>query len=133
MVVRKYIPGQMFGFVSDGQADLFFHVGIFRPGKEKISPVVGEEVEVSIDESREKPRVVAVRRLQPPKKLQGKIVKFNPQKGFGFIQDESGDRYYLHKSEMVKGYPIVGWTVEFFVGTDRKAFLRACHVQNIKK
>lgn len=133
MVVRKYIPDKMMGFVSDGEADLFFHVGTFRPGEERVSPIVGEKVEVSIDESREKPRVLVVQRLQQPIKRQGKITKFNREKGFGFIQDVSGDRYYLHKSEMVRGFPVVGRTVEFFVGTDRRHFLRACYVQNTKK
>ena len=50
---------------------------------------------------------------------QGKVKWFNSQKGYGFIEQESGKDLFVHKNE-VTGYINEGDTVEFEVGHGEK-------------
>ncbi|HOO73186.1 MAG TPA: cold-shock protein [Spirochaetota bacterium] len=49
----------------------------------------------------------------------GKVKWFNPTKGFGFIEQESGKDLFVHKNE-VQGYIDEGDTVEFEIGEGPK-------------
>lgn len=50
----------------------------------------------------------------------GTVKWFDPEKGFGFIQQESGDDIFVHKSELQDGFLQEGQTVEFDIGEGRK-------------
>ncbi len=49
----------------------------------------------------------------------GKVKWFNPTKGFGFIEQESGKDLFVHKNE-VDGYIDEGDSVEFEIGQGEK-------------
>ena len=51
---------------------------------------------------------------------QGKVKWFNEQKGYGFIEQESGDDLFVHHSEIKDGMLAEGQAVEFEVGEGRK-------------
>lgn len=52
--------------------------------------------------------------------LQGKVKWFNPEKGYGFIEQESGKDLFVHHSE-VQGEDLrEGETVEYEVGEGNK-------------
>lgn len=50
----------------------------------------------------------------------GKVKWFNPEKGFGFIEQDSGDDLFVHKNEVDGQYLQEGDSVEFEVGEGRK-------------
>ena len=50
----------------------------------------------------------------------GKVKWFNGQKGFGFIEQESGQDIFVHHSEVEGGTLQEGEAVEFEVGQGRK-------------
>lgn len=128
MRVRKYIPQQNCGFASDGEVDLHFHLGIFHHGGgEFIPPIIGEEVSVLKTDS----RVLRVCRTTKPAKQHGVVRRFNPKRGFGFIQTDAGE-YYLHRSEVIGGkVPLKGERVEFYCSQQGDT-PRACHVQVVR-
>ena len=51
---------------------------------------------------------------------QGTVKWFNPQKGYGFIQQESGGDLFVHHSEVRGGYLSEGEKVTYEVGEGRK-------------
>ncbi|MCB0343956.1 MAG: cold-shock protein [Bdellovibrionales bacterium] len=51
---------------------------------------------------------------------QGKVKWFDDQKGYGFIQQESGDDIFVHHSEVEGGVLKEGQDVSFEVGEGRK-------------
>ena len=96
-------------------------------------PILGELVEVEVDFDQGKgekaPRAVRVRRVHPPRALNGEVETFDPFRGFGFVRDPSGISYHLHKSEILDGkIPLAGHRVTFYAGT-RQGKPRACHVK----
>ncbi len=51
---------------------------------------------------------------------QGVVKWFNPKKGYGFIEQESGDDLFVHHSEIEGGYIAEGDKVSFEVGEGQK-------------
>jgi len=132
MVVEKYIPKELYGFLSplDGSKErLFFHLSAFDPGsyvgESPVPPIVGEEVEVTcIDE-----KVSQCERITSPLPIHGFVSWFSEQKGFGFAEDNEGERYYLHRSEVLDGrLPLKDRLVSFYVASQAQKPLRACYV-----
>lgn len=50
----------------------------------------------------------------------GKVKWFNPDKGFGFIEQENGEDIFVHINEVKSQTLHEGDTVEFTVGEGRK-------------
>ncbi|PCI27597.1 MAG: cold-shock protein [SAR324 cluster bacterium] len=50
----------------------------------------------------------------------GTVKWFNEQKGFGFIEQESGDDLFVHHSDVEGGYLSEGSKVEFEIGQGQK-------------
>jgi CspA family cold shock protein len=64
---------------------------------------------------------------------QGKVKWFNPQKGFGFIEQDGGEDIFVHYSAILgQGYKTLeeGQTVEFEVVPGRKGS-QAANVQKV--
>jgi len=95
-------------------------------------PILGEQVEVEVDldqDGDKAPRASKVRRLTTPKACYGKVETFDPFRGFGFVRDDHGVSYHLHKSEVIDGrIPATGHQVVFYAGV-RQGRPRACHVK----
>ena len=51
---------------------------------------------------------------------QGTVKWFNSQKGFGFIEQESGNDIFVHHSEVPNGHLDEGAKVSFEIGEGRK-------------
>jgi len=156
MIVYKYLPDKMYGFVQDTERrTAFFHVGSFYPGSwvkhpycESCNqlncdwplipppPIAGEEVIVELEFDLEKysediipPRSSKITRIHTPKPLRGIIKSFDNQRGYGFIIDSFNSDHYVHKSDIIDHrIPVIGQQVMFFPGT-RDTKTRACHVR----
>lgn len=136
MKIRKYIPDRYYGFLVDSmEREAFFHVSSFEAGmnEDNPPPVPNEEVLVTVDFENSKkehvPRAKRVRRLQDPHKLTGKIISFNIDKGYGFVQTEDELTYYLHRSEVVDGtLPMVGRECVFYT-SEKVRGARASYVE----
>lgn len=124
MIVRKYLPNKNYGFLVDSnERQAFFHESCFERGSRDSSPppVTGERVLVSVDFSntgdKNVPRAVRIRRIREPYLLEGRVIAFSPDRGYGFIEGPERVSYYLHRSE-IKGEesPEIGDTVRFYVG-----------------
>jgi len=133
-----YSPERMYGFCATGDAKVFFHREAFHAGSwENIPtappPIIGEEVEVectaTASDTERAPRAQVVRRLHKPVRIRGVVETFNPVKGWGFVQGDDGQSYYLHRSEVEGGrLPLPKQEVFFYSGhkNDRP---RACYVE----
>lgn len=153
MRVHKYIPDRLFGFcVDDSGNQVFFHLAVFHPGAATIKrcrkcpsegcswvdapppPILGEEVEVTLDSTNpppegRAPRATRVERVSEPSAVEGLVDMFDAQRGFGFVVGEDGVSYHLHTSEILDHkIPLKGQTVMFFPGV-RQGRPRACHVK----
>lgn len=130
-----FSPSGMYGFaVSPDGDEVFFHAQDFHrlaPGGPP--PVLGESVEVAeIDaDAGNRPQARVVKRLQAQDLIQGRVKSFDSNKGWGFISYDGGQAF-LHASETMSGWlPIIGTTVEFFLGV-RQGRPRACWVRPIE-
>jgi CspA family cold shock protein len=114
-----------FGFISrQGEPDLYFHCedspqalqSDFRPGR---------SVTFSIRETLSKTRAVGVR-VEPsavteegtPEKQIGWVKTLHSEKGYGFIETESGDNVFFHRSGVLEngfGYLELDTPLEFSV------------------
>lgn len=143
MIVSKYIPSHLYGFVSDGTGpDVYFHLGDFDPGGSwpdhgmpfnpgfdwsSPPPIQGEQVDVV--NAANGLRASRVTRVVAPTVVNGVVDSFDPNRGYGFVRGDNHVVYYLHRSEMVGTYfPTSGTRVVFFAGA-RGSNPRACYVQ----
>lgn len=129
MVVEKYVPDGLYGFLSDSdQSGLFFHLSVFDPGayigEAPVPPIVGEAVEVSLTDG----RVSQCNRIHTPVQISGEIDWFSDEKGYGFITGPE-EQYFLHRAEVLGGrLPLKGRRVSFYVTEQERKPLRACYV-----
>ncbi len=141
-LVAKYIPGGLYGFVvSEGAGDpqrVFFHLTVFDP-QGGPPPIVGEAVSVEVSElsSTDRPKARLVTRVECAVLMVGNVTRFDHNVGYGFVADDSGAVYYLHRSEMPNGeMPLVGMRVGFYavrislLGANKP---RACHVSILER
>jgi cold shock CspA family protein len=131
MTVDKYIPEGMYGFVTDGDQRLFFHLENFDPGPYEgahpVPPVAGEDVDVEL--VGEDNKVERVHRLDTPARVDGVVDWFDSAKGYGFALGTDGRTYFLHRSEVLGGrLPLPGRGVRFYT-TDKR---RACFVEMVE-
>jgi cold shock CspA family protein len=134
--VDKYIPAKMYGFVADEQgAQVFFHLGSFQsPFRQEPfpPPVLGEVVDVTVlpgGPADKAPRAKQVVRTTPAVSVQGVVDTFDHRTGYGFVNGDDGEVYYLHLSEMREGrLPLRGQRVKFLAGF-KAGRPRACHVE----
>lgn len=134
--VAKYIPKDLYGFLEGRGQRVFFHLSEFNPMGGP-PPIVGEPVEVGHieDSGATSPRARSVTRISPMRKLVGKVVRFDPNVGYGFVQVDEA-QYFLHRSEFQDGsLPLVGSTVEFYVAgsVDGPRRPRACHARLLSR
>ena len=129
--VQAYVRGKHFGFLeSNRYPKLFFHARDFlRRTSEEPPAIVGEEVlfEVFPNPDPDKdPRAVRVTRLNSPTKLEGVVVSYNHDQGWGFISPPSGGTIFFHRSDSDLAWvPVFGERVCFWVGGNRYGKLRA--------
>lgn len=124
--IRRYLPEKRYGFILDGEVEVFFHLTVFE-GQGAIPPLTGEEVEYELSEGT---RAASVLRASAPLHLEGSVASYDPVRGYGFITTPSG-QYYLHKSEVIGGgVPAVGSRVHFYTtgGSASGKKPRACYV-----
>mgnify|MGYP002630001865 CR=1 FL=1 len=133
MRVAMYAPHKLYGFAESDEGRVFFHTQVFQPGEPGPPPIVGEPVEVYLDNATSQegkcPRALQVLRLDRPERLRGFVDDFNPDKGWGFVRDAKGRSFYLHRSEVLDGkLPLKGRRVAFYEGA-AKGRPRACYVE----
>ena len=136
MSVRKYLPDKLYGFTSCVQGDAFFHLSTFtHPNNFDVPPppIVGEFVEVVLKEPltlEGTPKAQKVIRLSKFNRLNGSVLFFNVEGGYGKIKSENCE-FFLHRSEVQEGkLPMRGDLVSFFaVTTVEEKRPRACHVK----
>lgn len=60
--------------------------------------------------------------FQEPTRLSGSIIKWIPEKGFGFIQGQDGHEYFFHRSAVRQGLATLqgGQAVTFVSATSPK-------------
>ena len=128
MVIEKYIPERLYGFVTNGEVRLYFHLAAFDPGpylgQTPVPPVIGESVEVHrADEGN---KALSVSRINSPLEIEGLVDWFDEVKGYGFASTDEGN-FYMHRSEVLGGrLPVSGRRVFFYVSEGNK---RACHIR----
>lgn len=69
--------------------------------------------------------------VKPSSKLNGKILKWNDEKGFGFIKPESGSEeifFHIRSFRMGELRPRAGMQVSFELGVDREGRKQAQYV-----
>lgn len=65
-------------------------------------------------------------------KQQGQVIKWQDDKGFGFIETEAGESVFFHVSEFkAQRRPAIGEEVVFIVGYDNQKRLQAKEVQEL--
>lgn len=50
----------------------------------------------------------------------GELIKYNHQRGYGFIDSDDGERIFAHCSEFFRSgipHPVIGMTLEFDLGS----------------
>lgn len=122
----------MYGFASDDEYNVFFHIHVFSVGEfSKAPPIVGEPVEVIFNpqtSGKAAPPAQAVSRLEEPKSYFGTVDSFRASTGYGFIRTEDDQTFFLHRTQMMDGrFPQIGMKVHFYAG-DFDGRLRAYHV-----
>jgi cold shock CspA family protein len=131
MRVVMYSASKLYGFVGGEAGQVFFHLESFHPGNPP--PICGEEVMVEFIPkevgAERAPRASKVERISTPEYLHGVVDSFNEQRGWGFIQSDGGESFYLHRSEVLDGrLPLAGRRVSFYRGF-RENRPRACYVR----
>ena len=141
----KYLPDRMFGFCEPvcpeplGAEKFYFHLSVFdssiEPTQPPTPPILGEQVCVTLPEELpdlspgKAPKALGVRRMNVPTSVTGRVTRFDPERGFGFIAGEDGQSYFLHRVEILHGkLPGRGQQVAFVAG-ESCGKARACHVE----
>jgi len=123
--VSAYNPAEGFGFCAkedDPTEEVFFHAEAFRrvrPGGPL--PILGETVTLGrIKEGGgRRPAALEVTRSVEPPLLQGEVTRFDPARGWGFL-DYCADPVFFHRAECRRSWvPLAGQPVEFYMGTTR--------------
>lgn len=135
--VRKYVTHKGFGFLTslDGTQEVFFHRWVFN-SLGGPPPIEGEEVRVVVNPSSLPdglPRADVVERVTLPSEKEGVIIKFDDDRGYGFVSS-GGCNYYLHKSDFSTPDPVrVGQRVRFYATDESSSGRRprSCHVQTL--
>lgn len=104
--VKLWKQGEGYGFIEDdgGGPDVFVHQTAIQMGGFRYL-AAGEHVVFEAEEDEAGPegqprrRATAVR--EPPGRLVGTVTEFDEQKGYGFVEAEDGERFFLHYSEIL--------------------------------
>jgi CspA family cold shock protein len=95
--VTRFDATRGFGFVamSDGSPDAFLHISALSgTGRESVSP--GDRLRVKVADGPKGRQVIAVVSLDaakaPGPKTQGTVLWFNPDKGYGFVKPDDGEK-----------------------------------------
>ena len=134
MRVTLYLSDRLYGFCEpvEGEGQVFFHASVFhRLQDQEPPPILGELVEVVVGDfvSPGAPRALSVTRLAAPTYNEGKVLSFDVQQGWGFVRDDSGKEFFLHRSDILNGrIPIRGQRVRFING-NKNARPRACYIE----
>lgn len=133
-VVRFWKQTEGYGFIGpdDGGPDVFVHQSVVEmEGYRYLAPGEAVEYEAVADGENEdgSPRLKAVRVGEVAGRLHGGVTDFDHQRGWGFIEADDGERFFLHyKGILGVGTKTakVGDRVSFFAeeaepGRDRKA------------
>lgn len=140
LLVVKYIPGGLYGFAQrrghEEDPRVFFHLTVFDP-QGGPPPIVGEEVEVEVDPHSppDRPKALSATRTYLPPERVGTVARFDHNVGYGFVTDERGELFFLHRSEMPNGQmPAMGMKVSFYAGEPLGGNKpRACHVTILER
>lgn len=137
MRVVKYVPREMYGFCENEDGNrVFFHLSRFVDftSDRLTPPIVGESVEVFVpidldfSSQDQPPKADRVVRVEPAQRISGQILRFSPERGYGFVLGEDQVSYYLHRVEVLDSrIPGRNMKVTFVPGMSRGK-PRACQV-----
>lgn len=123
--VSAFNPAEGFGFCAkedNPTEEIFFHAEAFRrarPGGPL--PILGEVVTLGrIKEGGgRRPAALEVTRSAEPPLLQAKVVRFDPARGWGFLE-YGGESVFFHRAECRRSWvPLPDQQVEFYMGAAR--------------
>jgi cold shock CspA family protein len=120
-IVKLWKQAEGYGFIADddGGPDVFVHQSaIDIDGYRYLAagePVEYEAVPDGVDDE-DLPRLKAIRVAEAAGRLRGTVSEFDHQKGYGFIDGDDGERYFLHYKR------ILGVGTKTAKGDDRVSF-----------
>jgi len=127
-----------YGFCQSPEVEgleVFFHAQDFhRTNPGEPLPIVGEEVQVGeiTDGQGRRPRTNRVLRVHSPKLLEGTVVSFDSQKGWGFVDWEGGQAFFHMSDREIDWMPVIGSQVYFYLGY-KGARERVCWARPVRE